>query len=143
MNNENTAPEAKSASLGIVIGLWTAQVLIFLFFGIVGAMKLFMPVEKLAAMWVWPGQYPLWFLYGLGVIDIAGGVGVLLPALTKIKPGLTVVAAWCGIALQICATVFHFSRGEADHTPANFVAIGLLFFIIWGRTKVAPIRASV
>jgi hypothetical protein len=51
-------------------------------------MKLFMPVETLAGMWVWPGQVPAAFLRTMGAIDLAGGLGVLLPALTRIKPGL-------------------------------------------------------
>ena len=142
MNNQTSDPTSNNPSRGMIIGLWTAQVLIFLPFVIIGAMKIFMPVDQLAAMWAWPGEYPVWFLRGIGVIDVAGGVGVLLPALTKIKPGLTIVAAWCSLVLQICAIAFHFSRGEADHTPLNWILVGLLVFVLWGRTKVAPLRLA-
>ena len=142
MNNQTDAPAPSGAGRGIVIGLWTAQVLIFVPFVIIGAMKVFMPVEQLASMWGWPGEYPVWFLRGIGVIDVAGGVGVLLPALTRIKPGLTVAAAWGCLALQICAIAFHFSRGEGDRTLLNWILVGLLVFVLWGRTKVAPLRTA-
>ena len=104
-------------------------------------MKLFMPVDSLAAMWVWPGQLPAWFLRLMGLIDLAGGLGVLLPALTRIQPRLTVLAALGCVLLQISAIVFHVSRGETFVTPLNFVLLGLSMFILWGRGWKAPIGA--
>jgi hypothetical protein len=121
------------------IGLWTAQVLIFASFTLWGGMKLFMPVDQLAAMWVWPGDVPTWFLRLMGVIDIAGGIGVLLPALTRIQPRLTVLAALGCVTLQITAIIFHLSRGEAPAVPLNFILLALVAFILWGRGKRAPI----
>lgn len=117
-------------------GIWTAQVLAFAAFGAVGLIKLFKPIPELAAMWPWTGELPLLIVRGLGLIDIVGGVGVLLPSLTRIKPGLTVVAAACCVALQICAMVFHISRGEAVATPVNFVFLALVAFVFWGRRQV-------
>jgi hypothetical protein len=72
----------------------------------------------------------------LSIIDLAGGVGVLLPALTRIKPDLTVPAALGCIALQICAMIFHISRGEIAATPVNLVLLTLVIFIFWGRLRV-------
>ena len=143
MGSESIPTVATShSSKRLNIGLWTAQVLIFVPFVLTGLMKMFMPVDQLAAMWAWPGEVPLWFLRGIGLIDVAGGLGVLLPALLRIRPGLTLVACWCSLVLQICAIVFHVSRGEADHTPLNFILLFLLAFVIWGRTKAAPFRTA-
>ena len=129
-------PRRRTASV-LNTGLWVAQGLIFLSFVAFGSMKLLMPIDRLAAMWVWPGQVPAWFLHGLGLLDILGGIGVLLPALTRIRPRLTTVAAICCTLLQICAITFHVSRGEAAVTPLNFVLLALCAFIAWGRgTKV-------
>lgn len=128
-----TAATGKARAINI--GLWTAQVLLFAAFSLIGAMKLTMPVERLAAMWVWPGEVPEPFLRVMGVIDLAGGVGVLLPALTRILPQLTVAAALGCTVLQVIAIVFHLSRGEASVTPFNLVLLALAAFVLWGRTR--------
>lgn len=130
-----------SAGKPLRVGLWVAQVLIFVAFTLFGCMKLFMPVEQLAAMWVWPGAVPVWFLHLMGLIDVAGGVGVLLPALTRIKPGLTVLTAAGCVLLQISAIVFHSSRGEFQALPLNFILLLLCAFILWGYGKRVPIEA--
>ena len=116
--------------------IWLVQVLAFIAFGLVGLIKLFKPIPELAAMWPWTGQLPVAIVRTLGVIDLAGGIGVLVPSLTRIKPGLTVVAALCCVALQICAMVFHISRGEIAATPVNAVFLALVAYVFWGRRKV-------
>ncbi|WP_084276368.1 DoxX family protein [Erwinia mallotivora] len=118
--------------------LWGVQLLIFIAFVIFGGMKMLMPVSQLAAMWVWPGQVPVHFLRGMGLIDALGGAGILLPALLKIKPQLSVWAASGCTLLQICAITFHISRGEAAVTPLNFILLALCGFILWGRLRVVP-----
>jgi DoxX-like family len=115
--------------------LWVAQSLIFLAFGLAGLMKIFMPIPGLASMWPWTGDLPAPIVRILGAIDIAGGVGVLLPALTRVKPDLTVLAALGCVALQICAMIFHISRGETAATPVNLVLLTLAIFVFWGRLR--------
>jgi hypothetical protein len=136
-----TTSDASGPAAGrpLRIGLWTAQAIVFALFSLFGSMKLFMPVDRLAAMWVWPGQVPTWFLHLTGVLDIAGGIGVLLPAITRIQPRLTVFAALGCTLLQIAAIMFHLSRGEAAVVPLNAVLLALSAFILWGRGKQAPI----
>jgi DoxX-like family len=77
----------------------------------------------------------------MGVVDMAGGLGMLLPAITRIKPQLTVWAALGCVVLQACAMVFHISRGEAMVTPMNLVFLALSAFVFWGRRSRAPILA--
>jgi hypothetical protein len=72
---------------------------------------------------------------------MAGGVGLLLPALTRIKPGLTVAAALGCTVLQALAIAFHISRGEVAMTPVNFTFLALSVFVLWGRGRKAPIPA--
>jgi hypothetical protein len=139
MTSPSTATPA--AGRGLNIALWVVQGLLFLAFVAFGGMKLFMPVDRLAAMWVWPGQLPVWFLRTMGLVDAAGGIGLLLPALTRIQPRLTVLAALGCVALQICAIVFHVSRGEAMVTPLNFILLALSAFVLWGRAKAVPIAS--
>lgn len=115
--------------------LWVAQTLVFIAFVLIGWMKLFKPIPELAAMWPWTGQLPVVIVRVLAVIDIAGGVGIFIPALMRIKPDLTVAAATGCMVLQICAMTFHISRGEIGVIPFNVIFLALSIFILWGRRK--------
>ena len=70
----------------ITASLWVAQVAIFVLFCMAGFMKLTMSVEHVSKMWPWTGQVSEPFLRFIGVVDLAGGIGILLPALTRILP---------------------------------------------------------
>src|SRR6185436_8983184 len=115
-NNERT-------SKGLSIGLWVVQSLLFLIFVGTAVWKVATPLPTLAAMIPWAGQVSTAFLYLTAAADLAGGLGVLLPSLMRIKPGLAALAALGCVALQASAIVFHFSRGEAANTPFNFLLV--------------------
>jgi len=121
------------------IGLWIVQSLLALIFVGTGIWKLATPVSALAAMIPWAGQVSPGLLYSTAVFDILGGLGVLLPSATRIRPVLTVLAALGCVALQASAIVFHFSRGEAANTPFNFLLVALALFVAWGRSSSVPI----
>lgn len=121
------------------VSLWLVQGLLGLLFIATGIWKLLTPIAELAAMIPWAGDVPGGFLLAIALIDLLGGLGLLLPALTRIRPGLTVLAALGCALLQICAVVFHLSRGEAKNTPFNLLLIGLSLFVAWGRRYRAPI----
>ena len=126
MTNSTRAPVLR-------IGLWIAQLLVGIPFVMIGFMKLTTHITELAKVIPWAGQLPVLFVRSIGLVDIAGGVGIVVPALTRIKPELTVWAAAGCVALQVCAIVFHVSRGEAAFTPLNFVFLALAAFVYWGR----------
>jgi len=134
-----TAIEIATPGRALRIGLWVAQALVFFAFASAGLVKLLTPIPQLAAMMPWAGQYSETFVRIIGLIDLAGGVGILLPALTRILPRLTVLAALGCTVLQVFALVFHISRGEAAVTPLNFVLLALTLFVLWGRNRKAPI----
>lgn len=120
--------------------LWFAQVAVSLVFAASGLCKLFMPIADLTAMMTWPGDYPLAFVRGIGLVDLAGAAGVLLPSLTRIRPQLAVLAAGGCVLLQILAIGFHVSRGEFSVLPLNLVLLPLCILVLWGRGKRMPIR---
>ncbi len=131
-NSSNGAEPSKA----LRISLWVVQGLLCVVFVGAGVWKLLTPIPKLAAMIPWAGQVPPAFLHAIGGIDLLGGLGILLPSLTRIKPGLTVLAALGCALLQVSAIVFHISRGEAANTPFNFVLVALSLFVFWGRRRV-------
>ncbi|MCD6067715.1 MAG: DoxX family protein [Bacteroidetes bacterium] len=119
------------------ISLWIAQVILALFL-LMGAIMKFMPTEKISQLMPWTGEIPSVLVRALGVIDLLGALGLILPALLRIQPKLTTVASIGVIALMIAATVFHLSRGEASVIGMNIFCIALAAFIAWGRLKKAP-----
>lgn len=127
-------------SLALRIGLWTAQALIFVAFGGAGLTKLFTPIPQLAAMMPWASEYSEVFVRAIGLVDLAGALGIILPSLTRIMPRLTVLAALGCATLQVFALAFHLSRGEAAVTPLNILLLALSLFVLWGRNNKAPIR---
>jgi uncharacterized membrane protein len=132
-----TAPVSKGANIGI----WVAQVLGAGLFIMSGVMKTMTPIPELSAMMPWAGEYSATFVRTIGVIDIAGGLGLLLPSLTRILPRLTVIAAAACVLLQILAIGFHAMRSEFEVLPLNAVYIGLALIVLWGRGHKAPIEA--
>ena len=122
----------------LAAGLWAAQ-LVLAFFLLFGAyMKLAAPADEVAQMMVWAAQYPNLKTF-TGIVDLLGGLGILLPALTRIQPRLTVLAALGIVVLQVLAFGFHASRGEWPATPFNVILLGLAVFVLWGRSRAAPV----
>ena len=134
----STSSSSRSVTLNVM--LWIAQVLVAVLFIAIGIMKLTTPIPDLAKMIPWAGQLPAAFVRFIAVVDLAGGIGILFPALTRIKSSLTVLAALGCSVLQVLAIMFHLSRGEGMLTPFNFVLLALSLFILWGRGKKIPIR---
>ncbi|MCK1297644.1 DoxX family protein [Bradyrhizobium sp. 24] len=134
-----TTFETAAPGRALRIGLWAAQVLLAFVFVSAGLIKLLTPIPQLAAMMPFAGEYSETFVRSVALVDLAGGIGILLPALTGILPRLTVLAALGCSVLQVFAFVFHVSRGEAATTPLNVVLLALSSFVLWGRGRKAPI----
>lgn len=140
MTTETSPARARTrTSKGLDIGLWIVQSLLALTFVGTGIWKALTPIPAQAAVFPWTGQVSPALLYITAVFDTLGGIGVLAPSVTRIAPGLTVLAALGCAALQAAAIVFHVSRGEAANTPFNFLLVALGLFVAWGRRSKAPI----
>ena len=81
-------------------GLWIVQVLLALLFLFAGGMKLVLPIEEMTKEIAMPG----WFLRFIGVAEVLGGLGLVLPGLTGIRPGLTPLAAAGLVIIMIGAS---------------------------------------
>ena len=135
-------PPSRPSSLALRIALWTVQAQLAFLFVSTAVWKVITPLSDLAAMIPWAGQVPPAFLYFTAAADLAGGLGILLPSLTRIQPRLTVWAAYGCIALQLSAIAFHLSRGEAANTPFNALLVVLSAFVAWGRGRETSPTAS-
>ena len=131
------APQSTSSSNyhWRAIGLWSAQSVVALLFIASGLTKLLLPMPELTAMMCWPGDYPAVFVRSLAVLDLAGGLGMILPSLTGVLPRLTVIAALCCVALQVLAIAFHVWRGEFAVLGLNLLLLPLCALVAWGRSK--------
>lgn len=121
------------------IGLWIAQGLLAVMFIMAGAMKSLQPVEALAEALPWVTSTPLALVRFIGVSELLGGLGLLLPSLLRVKPFLTVWAAIGLAVVMVLASIFHGSRGEFEAIGMNILLVGIAAFIAWGRSKKAPI----
>lgn len=130
--------ETTTSSKGLNIGLWIAQSLIALTLIWGAYAKLLQPIEETSKMLPWALDNPGLVKF-TGIIDLLGGLGIILPAALRVQPKLTVLAAYGVIVLMIAASVFHISRGEASLIGMNIFFLVLTVFVAWGRTKKVPI----
>jgi hypothetical protein len=135
----STTASPAAPARGWNLALWSVQALLALLFVGTGFWKLLTPLPKLASQIPWAGQVSPAFLYTIAAIDFCGGIGIIVPALTRIWPRLTLLAALGIAALMVCAIVFHVRRGEASVTPFNVFVVGLALFVLWGRLVKAPL----
>lgn len=118
--------------------LWIVQGLLAAVFLFAGGMKLLLPLEAMAGPVSLPGP----FLRFIGVAEVLGAVGLILPGLLQIRPGLTPLAA-AGLAIiMIGATVI--TASSANLASAMIpVVIGLLSVsVVYGRRRLVPARVA-
>ena len=121
------------------LGLWVVQGLLGAMFLAVGAMKATQPIAVLVDTLGWPAAVPAALVRVIGVAELLGALGLILPAATRVKPMLTPLAG-VGLAMVLLlATIFHISRGELGALPIPLVLGGLAAFVAWGRAAKAPI----
>lgn len=119
--------------------LWAAQLFLFLAFGAAGLMKLTLPVPDLARIMTWPGAVPPELVRFIGAAELAGAIGVLIPAVTRIAPGLTAWSAYGLMTVMICAVGYHLMLFQGVMLVPNIVLGGLAGFVGWGRNNEVPL----
>jgi uncharacterized membrane protein YphA (DoxX/SURF4 family) len=130
---------AESPTTGpiIIYALWIVQVLLALLFLFSGGAKLVLPPEAMKG----PVPIPVLFLRFIGVCEVLGALGLILPGLLRIRPGLTPLAAAGLVIIMIGATVVNL-MGGAPAVASITLFVGLLAtFVAYGRWQVIPHRA--
>ena len=118
------------------IALWIAQGLLAAVFLIAGGMKLVMPIEEMTTQIALPGL----FLRFIAVCEVLGAIGVVLPWLLLIRPGLTPLAATGLVIIMLGATVTTLVTAGVAMALFPLVVGILAAFVAYGRWRVAPQR---
>ena len=130
---------AQNNNKALNIALWVAQAIFGLMIIMAGAAKAMQSIEALAESMPWVTTVSAGLVKFIGISELLGGIGLLLPSILRIKPELTVWAAY-GLALvMVLAGGFHASRGEYSAIGVNVFMMAIAIFIAWGRSKKAPI----
>jgi len=119
---------------------WVLQVLLGIYFVVTGVIHFVVPAGLPDPMsWMYDLSTTLHWI--AGVAEIAGGLGLILPAATRIAPRLTPLAASGLVVVMLSAAVWHATRGEFQSLIGNIVVAGLLVLVAYVRTGLHPIEA--
>lgn len=125
----NTTEKGRDTTRRANATLWTVQVLLALLFLFAGGMKLVIPIENMTAQITLPG----WFLRFIGVAEVSGALGLILPGLFRIRTELTPLAA-AGLAIiMIGAIVVTIATNGVAPAVVPFVTGVLAAFVAYGR----------
>jgi uncharacterized membrane protein YphA (DoxX/SURF4 family) len=124
---------ANAPKKSLHVALWIVQLLLAAAFGMAGVMKSTQPLDALSPDMAWVRDVPPAMVRFIGIAELAGALGLVLPALTGVKPILTPLAAAGLAVIMVLAAAFHISRGEFSALPFNIVLGGLSALVAWGR----------
>lgn len=124
------------------IVLWIIQILLTCLFLFAGGTKLVLSPEVMASMGS-PNQVQLpgLLIRFIGVCEVLGALGLVLPGLLHIRPGLTPLAAAGLVIIMIGATALTIAGDGIGAAVVPFVVTLLLAFVAYGRWKLAPQRS--
>jgi hypothetical protein len=130
-------PAAATGRSARVLGaaIWLAQLLLAAAFLLVGCTHAFSPIAVAIARAPWAASLPVPLVRFIGVVELAGALGVILPAATRIQPRLTPLAAAGLATIMLLAIPFHLMRGEMKEIVINLVLGALAAFAAWGRWR--------
>ncbi|GGS41074.1 DoxX family protein [Streptomyces griseoviridis] len=109
---------------------WTVAGLLALFYLYSGAVKTVWSRERLRPMMAWVDSMPLPAVRAIGAVEVLGALGLLLPPLTGIAPGLAVAAALGFVLLQLAATGVHLRMGDRQ-VALNVVLVVAAGAVAW------------
>ena len=118
--------------------LWIIQGLLALLFLVAGGAKLVMPIEEMTKGTSLPGL----FLRFIGVAEVLGAIGLILPGLLRIRRDLTPLAAAGLVIIMVGATVVNLEGGQKAAAVITVVAGLLSAFVAYSHWRAAARRES-
>lgn len=129
----------QSSRRGLSATLWITQVVLAALFGMAGVMKSTVPLTELAKTLAWTADVPGPLVRFIGAAELAGAIGLLLPALLRVRPVLTPLAGIGLSIVMVLAAGFHVMRGEFALLGMPIVLAALAAFVAWGRLRAVPV----
>jgi uncharacterized membrane protein len=118
--------------------LWIIQVLLAVLFLFAGVTKFLLPDEQMTQGM--PPWLSISFLRFIGVCEVLGGLGLILPGLLRIRTGLTALAAAGLTIIVIGATVVTVMGGMIATALIPLIAAILAAFVAYARWRLAPLK---
>jgi hypothetical protein len=117
--------------------LWILQSILAALFVFSGAAKFIVPADQMTHGM--PAWMSISFLHFIGACEVLGAIGLILPGLLHIRPGLTPLAAACLTIIVIGATVVTVMGGMIATALLPLIATLLAVFVAYGRWRLAPL----
>ena len=116
------------------VAYWIVAALLVLLYLYSGGIKVVRSKDQLRPMMGWIDTVPLRLVRTIGVLEVLGALGLVLPPLTGIAPGLALAAAIGLVLIQVGGISLHLGRGEAKMIGLNIVLLVLAGVAIWLST---------
>lgn len=118
----------------MVVAYWVLAGLLALFFLYAGGTKVVRSADQLRPMMGWIDTVPLALVRTIGVLEVLGALGLVLPPLTGVAPWLAIAAAIGLLVVQIGGIIVHLRRGEAKLIGLNIALVVALVVVSWLAT---------
>lgn len=118
--------------------LWVLQILLAIAFLVHGWLFLVPPAAMVAQI---NATLPRWFQLFLGVAEVLAAVGLTLPGITRIRPGLVPCASAGIMIVMVSATVFHIMRSEWTSALTTLILLLMATVVTYARWRMRPIPA--
>ncbi len=113
--------------------LWIVQGIVAFMFLMVGAMKIMQPYEKMKEMMAWVEDFSPAQVKGIGVLEMMGALGVILPWALGLYTFLTPLAALGLSFVMVGAGLTHLRRKEPKMFAMNLALLMMALFVAYGR----------
>jgi uncharacterized membrane protein YphA (DoxX/SURF4 family) len=113
--------------------LWIVQAVLAALFAMSGLGKVVQPKEKLAGKYPWMQDVSQEMVRFIGVMEVLGAIGLIVPATVGIAPVLTPIAAVGLTVLTVLAAAIHIRRKEPSGVAVTAVLFVLAVLVVWGR----------
>ena len=118
----------------MVIAYWIVAGLLALFYLYSGGIKAVRSKDTLRPMMAWVDSMPLGAVRTIGILEVLGAIGLILPPLTHIAPWLALAAAIGLVLVQVGGLTLHLRRGETRVIGLNIGLLVLAAVAAWLAT---------